>query len=65
MLTQLGLRLAQCRPIVPGGVSTSVAFYRNWSVSSALEFAAWRGSGCCLPRFIFVISSTSLTAFVP
>ena len=30
--------------IVLGGVSTSTAFHRNWSVSSVLEAAAWRSN---------------------
>ena len=43
-------------------VSTSVAFHRNWSVSSVLESATWASSLCFL-HFICATSNTNLMVY--
>ena len=44
-------------------VSTSVAFHRNWSVSSVLESATWASSSVFFVHFIFATSNTSMMAY--
>ena len=43
-LRLVGQRLVLFVPIALGGVSTSAAFHRNWSVASVLESATWRSN---------------------
>ena len=38
------LRALPLEPTVSGGVSTSLAFMRNWSVKEVLKAASWRSN---------------------